>query len=140
MTDSTVKVLIVDDEPAIIMSLDFLIRKAGYRLFIARNGQEAIDIVAAERPHIAVLDIMMPDVDGYEVCRRIKSDSATADTRIIFLSAKSKQEDIDRGMALGADFYITKPFSNKHLMEKIRLLADTIINEQTENQHTNAKL
>lgn len=127
MTDSSIiKVLIVDDEPAIILSLDFLIRKAGYHLYIARNGQEALDIVAAEKPHIVVLDIMMPDVDGYEVCRRIKQDPATTDTRIIFLSAKSKVEDIERGLALGADFYITKPFSNKYLMEKIRHLAEII--------------
>lgn len=131
MTDSSIKILIVDDEPAIILSLDFLIRKAGYIPFIARNGQEALDIVAAERPHIVVLDIMMPDVDGYEVCRRIKEDSATADTRIIFLSAKSKFDDIERGLALGADFYITKPFSNKHLMEKIRELAERIIIQTT---------
>lgn len=126
MTDSSIKVLIVDDEPAIILSLDYLIRKAGYQLFIARNGEEALDIVAAGRPHIVVLDIMMPDLDGYEVCRRIKQDPATADTRVIFLSAKSKFEDIERGLALGADFYITKPFSNKHLMEKIRELAEHI--------------
>ncbi|MFN3952252.1 MAG: response regulator transcription factor [Thermaurantimonas sp.] len=131
MTDSSIKILIVDDEPAIILSLDFLIRKAGYIPFIARNGQEALDIVAAERPHIVVLDIMMPDVDGYEVCRRIKEDSATADTRIIFLSAKSKFDDIERGLALGADFYITKPFSNKHLMDKIRELAERIIIQTT---------
>ncbi|GCD77571.1 hypothetical protein JCM31826_10530 [Thermaurantimonas aggregans] len=140
MTNSDIKILIVDDEPAIIMSLDFLIRKAGYQLFIARNGQEALDIAASEHPHIAVLDIMMPDVDGFEVCRRIKAQPDTSDVRIIFLSAKSKQEDVERGLAMGADFYITKPFSNKHLMEKIKLLADAIQHKQTEDQDTNKKL
>lgn len=140
MTEYAIKILIVDDEPAIIMSLDFLIRKAGYQLFIARNGQEALDIATNEQPHIAVLDIMMPDVDGFEVCRRIKSNPDTSDMRIIFLSAKSKQEDIEKGLGIGADFYITKPFSNKQLMEKIKYLADTFPNEQTESQQTNKKL
>lgn len=121
-----IKVLVVDDEPNIIISLDFLIRKAGYELFIARNGTEALEQVRANFPDIVLLDIMMPDVDGLEVCRIIKSDPALQHIRIVFLSAKSKTEDIKQGLELGADDYITKPFSTKALMEKVKILADKI--------------
>lgn len=124
MTDQRKKVLIVDDEPNIIMSIDFLIRKAGYELFIARNGQEALDLAFEEQPDLMVLDIMMPDIDGYEVCRKVKADQQLNDMYIIFLSAKSKQEDIDKGLALGAEKYITKPFSTKYLMNEIKLLLE----------------
>lgn len=121
-----IKVLIVDDEPNIILSLDFLIRKAGYTLFIARNGTEALETVRTHLPDIVLLDIMMPDVDGLEVCRIIKSDPALQHIRIVFLSAKSKTEDIKQGLALGAEDYVTKPFSTKMLVEKIKTLADKI--------------
>ncbi|GCD80852.1 response regulator transcription factor [Schleiferia thermophila] len=133
MTDEDIKVLVVDDEPAIIMSLDFLIRKAGYELFIARNGQEALDIINHQKPHIVVLDIMMPDIDGFEVCHLIKSNPETIGIKVIFLSAKSRREDIDRGLALGADFYLTKPFSNKLIMEKIRQLADELLRQNLDS-------
>lgn len=122
MNNSKQKVLIVDDEPAILMSLEFLVKKAGFEVFIARNGTEALEIVARELPHVVVLDIMMPDVDGYEVCERIKQNKKTAHAKIIFLSAKSKESDIEKGLFLGADFYITKPFSTRVLTEKIKSL------------------
>ncbi len=123
---SKIKVLVVDDEPNIILSLDFLIRKAGYELYIARNGQEALHTAQEHKPQIIVLDIMMPDIDGFEVCKRIKANPDTSEARIIFLSAKSKIEDVKKGMELGADDYITKPFSTKHLMEKIKEIAEKI--------------
>ncbi len=122
MNNSKQKVLIVDDEPAILMSLEFLVKKAGFEVFIARNGTEALEIVSRELPHVVVLDIMMPDVDGYEVCERIKQNPKTAHAKIIFLSAKSKESDIEKGLILGADFYITKPFSTRVLTEKIKSL------------------
>jgi DNA-binding response OmpR family regulator len=114
------KVLVVDDEPNIIMSLDFLIRKEGYQLFIARNGTEALEIAHKELPNLIVLDIMMPDIDGYEVCQRIKSNRDFENTKVIFLSAKSKQSDIQKGLDMGADKYITKPFSTRDLMKEIK--------------------
>ncbi len=113
------KILIVDDEPNIVLSLDYMVRRKGFVPFIARNGSEALSIADREVPNLILLDIMMPDIDGYEVCQRIKSDQRFAHTKIIFLSAKSRQEDIDKGLAMGADKYFTKPFSTKQLLQEI---------------------
>jgi DNA-binding response OmpR family regulator len=113
------KILIVDDEPNIVLSLDYLVRKKGYTPFIARNGSEALSIAHAEIPDLILLDIMMPDIDGYEVCQTLKSDERFAATKIIFLSAKSKKEDIDKGLQMGADKYFTKPFSTKQLLQEM---------------------
>jgi len=117
------KILIVDDEPNIIMSLEFLMKKNGYEVFIARDGAEAINIVDKEIPKGVVLDIMMPKVDGYEVCEYIKKEKQL-DTRVIFLSAKGKENDIEKGYAAGADFYMTKPFSTKALVQKVKELTN----------------
>jgi DNA-binding response OmpR family regulator len=122
MNDLKKNVLIVDDEPNIIMSLDFLIRKAGYGLFIARNGAEAMDTLEKEVPDLVILDIMLPDIDGYEVCKHIKSSPKHEHTKVVFLSAKSKQSDIDKGLNMGADLYVTKPFSTRHLMKEVETL------------------
>ncbi len=113
------KILIVDDEPNIVLSLDYLVRKKGYTPFIARNGSEAIAIAQAEIPDLILLDIMMPDIDGYEVCQTLKKDQRFNDTKIIFLSAKSKKEDIEKGLQMGADKYFTKPFSTKQLLQEM---------------------
>ena len=113
------KILIVDDEPNIVLSLDYLVRKKGYTPFIARNGSEALAIAQAEIPDLILLDIMMPDIDGYEVCQTLKSDERFAATKIIFISAKSKKEDIEKGLKMGADKYFTKPFSTKQLLQEM---------------------
>lgn len=113
------KILIVDDEPNIVLSLDYLVRKKGYTPFIARNGSEALSIAQTEIPDLILLDIMMPDIDGYEVCQTLKSDERFAATKIIFLSAKSKKEDIEKGLQMGADKYFTKPFSTKQLLQEM---------------------
>lgn len=113
------KILIVDDEPNIVLSLDYLVRKKGYTPFIARNGSEALSIAHAEIPDLILLDIMMPDIDGYEVCQTLKSDERFAATKIIFLSAKSKKEDIEKGLQMGADKYFAKPFSTKQLLQEM---------------------
>lgn len=113
------KILIVDDEPNIVMSLEYLLRRKSYNVFIARNGSEAIEAVDTNMPDLILLDIMMPDVDGYEICERIKRDPATQHIKIIFLSAKSKKSDIEKGYELGADMYMVKPFSNKELLDQI---------------------
>lgn len=112
------KILIVDDEVNILMSLEYLLRKKGYEVFIARNGTEALRIAAAERPALVLLDIMMPDVDGYEVCTHLKADEHHA-PRVIFLSAKSKKSDIEKGYEVGADLYLLKPFSTRELTKEI---------------------
>lgn len=116
------KVLIVDDEPSILMSLEFLMHKEGYEVFVARDGSEALDIINRETPDIVILDVMMPNVDGYEVCQLVKSNASTKHIHVVFLSAKSKAEDIEKGLGLGADLYLTKPFSTRTLVKKIQLL------------------
>jgi len=114
------KILIVDDEPNILLSLEFLFKKEGYKVYIARDGDEAMGIIDETIPELVILDIMMPKVDGYEVCRHIKS--TYKDVKVVFLTAKTTESEIKKGEALGADLYLTKPFSNKDLISKIKVL------------------
>jgi len=124
------KILLVDDEPNILMSLDFLMRKEGYEVFVARDGAEAIKIIDVDLPDLIVLDIMMPNVDGYEVCQYIKNAEDKKHIKVIFLSAKSKKEDIEKGYEMGADFYMTKPFSTRELVKEVKR-----INEKENIKH-----
>ncbi|MDP5077591.1 MAG: response regulator [Nonlabens sp.] len=119
------KILIVDDEPNIVMSLEFAFQKQGYEVFIARDGSEALNIIHQNVPDVIILDIMMPQVDGYETIKQVRGNSAFAKAKIIFLSAKSKPEDIEKGLALGADDYFTKPFSVKKLIAAVEQLIAT---------------
>lgn len=116
------KILIVDDEPNILLSLDFLMRRGGYEVYIARNGSEALELLQKENPDLVLLDIMMPDVDGYQICTHIKTTPAHQHCKVIFLSAKSKESDVKYGLELGADAYMTKPFSTRNLMQKVEEL------------------
>ena len=116
------QILLVDDEPNIVMSLEFLMRKNGYGVGIARNGGEALAAIHATPYDLVLLDVMMPDVDGYQVCRQIRQSPARAATKVIFLSAKSQPADVQKGYEAGADLYIPKPFSTRQLMEKVREL------------------
>jgi DNA-binding response OmpR family regulator len=116
------KVLIADDEPNILLSLEFLMRKNGYEVFIARNGFEALSILKEHVPDLVLLDIMMPDIDGYELCEQIRSRAEFKMTKIIFISAKSRKIDIEKGIETGADLYVTKPFSTRDLIKKIQEL------------------
>lgn len=119
------KVLIVDDDPSIVMSLEFLLKKSGGEVFIASNGKEAIEKIGDCRPHLVLLDIMMPEVDGYEVCDYIKKNSFMTSIKVIFISAKSKDEDIKKAYSTGADLFIIKPFSTRRLLEKMATLLNT---------------
>ena len=101
------------------MSLEFLMRKKGYDVFIARDGAEALKIIDSDLPDAVILDIMMPNVDGYEVCQSIKNAEDKNHIKVIFLSAKSKAEDIEKGYKMGADLYMTKPFSTRDLIKKV---------------------
>lgn len=116
------KILLVDDEPNILLSLDFLMRKAGYQVLLARNGTEALQSIEEHLPKLVILDIMMPDVDGYQICKTIKSTKKFQSIKVLFLSAKSKDSDIAKGINIGADAYITKPFANKNLLDKVKEL------------------
>lgn len=113
------KILIVDDEPNIIMSLEYTFKKNNYEVFIARDGQEALDIVKNSFPDVIILDVMMPMVDGYATLAQIKKDENLKHTKVIFLSAKNKASDMEKGLSLGADAYLTKPFSIKNVVDKV---------------------
>lgn len=121
------KVLLVDDEPNILLSLDLLMRKEGHDVFIARNGIEALEILEVQVPDLVLLDIMMPDVDGYQICRYIRATERLKHARILFLSAKGKESDIRIGLEMGADAYMTKPFSTRALGQKVKELLDVNI-------------
>ncbi len=116
------KILIADDEPNIVMTLDFLMRKQGYEVFLALDGQEAVEMIERETPDLAILDIMMPNLDGYEVCQFIKKNPSYKHCKVVFLSAKSKDIDIQYGLSIGASAYLSKPFSTRELTEQVRQL------------------
>ena len=119
------KILLVDDEPNIIMSLEYTFKKNNFEVFIARDGQEALDILKIEQPDLIILDIMMPNVDGYATIESVKKNEKLTNCKVIFLSAKNKESDIEKGMQLGADAYMTKPFSIKKLVEQVNELLFT---------------
>lgn len=116
------KILVVDDDPYILMSLEFLMKKEGFDVSVARNGTEALDTINKEIPTLVLLDIMMPDVDGYAICKHIKSTKKLKDIKVVFLSAKTKESDIQKGYDLGASLYVTKPFSTRELMKQVKEL------------------
>lgn len=113
------KILIVDDEVYILHILDFSLGAEGYEVITAADGEEAIEKAKTEKPDLVVLDIMMPKVDGFEACRRLKADAATREIPVILLTAKGREVDRRMGMEVGADDYIVKPFSPNKLIEKI---------------------
>ena len=116
------KVLIADDEPNIVTSLEYLMNKRGYEVKIARNGDEALALVASFRPDVVLLDVMMPRKSGYEVCQQIREHPDWQHIRIVMLSAKGREAEVNKGLSLGADIYVTKPFSNQELIDKIDAL------------------
>lgn len=116
------RILIVDDEPNIVMTLEYTFKKSNYEVFIARDGQEALDILKTNFPDVIILDIMMPMVDGFATLEQIRKDANLQHTKVMFLSAKNKESDIEKGLALGADAYMTKPFSIKKVVEKVEEL------------------
>ena len=116
------KILIVDDEPNIVMSLEYTFKKNNFEVFIARDGLEALDILKTNFPDVIILDVMMPMVDGYATLEQIRKDDNLQHTKVMFLSAKNKESDIEKGLALGADAYMTKPFSIKKVVEKVEEL------------------
>jgi DNA-binding response OmpR family regulator len=116
------KVLIVDDEPNIVAAVEFLLQRSGYDVHVARNGEEALKLVEAVNPDLVLLDVMMPLRSGYEVCKRIRENDAWRHIKIIMLSAKGRDAEITKGLALGADDYVTKPFSTRDLLAKIGVL------------------
>jgi DNA-binding response OmpR family regulator len=114
------KILVVDDDPYILMSLEFLMQKNGFSVMVARNGMEAFELIEQHLPDLILLDIMMPDVDGYSICTTLKSNPQWKHIHVVFLSAKTREVDIKKGLELGASLYISKPFSTRDLMKQIK--------------------
>jgi DNA-binding response OmpR family regulator len=116
------RILIADDEPNIVASLEFLMRKCDYEVCVARDGDEALQLAEAFRPDLVLLDVMMPRRSGFEVCRLLRENPALRAIRIVMLSARGRDVEVGKGLALGADAYVTKPFSTKELVATVREL------------------
>ena len=114
------KILIADDEQNIVISLEFLMKREGFEVLIANDGEEAVRRIRSDPPDLVLLDVMMPKKSGFEVCQEIKADPALAAVRILMLTAKGRDTEVAKGLALGADAYMTKPFSTKELLAKVK--------------------
>ena len=119
------KILIADDEPNIVVSLEFLMKQKGYVVRVVTNGEDALHAVGEFAPDLILLDVMMPRLSGYDVCQKVRENPAWAGIRIIMLSAKGRDVEVNKGMAVGADAYVTKPFSTKDLIAQVaQMLGD----------------
>lgn len=118
------KILIADDEPNIVAAIEFLLQQNGFEVAIARNGEEALKLVEANLPDLVLLDVMMPKKSGYEVCARIRERPEWRHIKVMMLSAKGRESEVTKGLSMGADLYVTKPFSTRELMAKIKALLD----------------
>jgi DNA-binding response OmpR family regulator len=119
------RILIVDDEPNIAASLEFLLQRGGYEVRVARNGEEALAEADRFGPQLVLLDVMMPKLNGYEVCQRIRQGPSGRDVKIVMLTARGREVDVEKGKGLGADLYVTKPFSTRDLVAQLRDLLAT---------------
>ena len=113
------KILVADDEPNIVISIEYLMKREGYTVLVARDGQEALDMITRERPDLVLLDVMMPKKSGFEVCQAVRASEDLQATKILMLTAKGRDTDLAKGLALGADAYMTKPFSTRELVQKV---------------------
>ena len=118
----TSKILIADDEPNIVISLEFLMKREGHQVLVARDGEQALAMIRAERPDLVLLDVMMPRLSGFEVCQAVRADPQLAGTKILMLTAKGRDTDVAQGRGVGADDYMTKPFSTKELAARVRTM------------------
>jgi len=117
------RVLIADDEPNIVISLEFLMSQAGFEVASVNNGAAALDAIRRRPPDVLLLDVMLPVCDGFEVCQTIRQDPSLAGLKIVMLTAKGRDTEVAKGLALGADAYVTKPFATKDLLQTVRNLA-----------------
>ena len=116
------RILIVDDEPNIVLSLEYLMKREGFEVAVAVDGDAALQALAGEPADVVILDLMLPKVNGFDVCQRIRADPRWGRARIVMLTAKGRETDVARGMRLGADAYVTKPFSTRDLMAQVKRL------------------
>jgi DNA-binding response OmpR family regulator len=117
-----VRILIVDDEPNIVISLEYLMRREGFETAVAGDGEAALAALEKAPADLVILDVMLPRMNGFEVCRRIRADPRWRSLRILMLTAKGRDTEVEKGLGLGADAYVTKPFSTKDLVAQIRAL------------------
>jgi DNA-binding response OmpR family regulator len=117
-------ILVADDEPNIVLSLEFLLKQAGFRVRTVADGEAALAAIAQEPPNLVLLDVMIPGRDGYAVCQAIRSNPAWRDVRIIMLTAKGGEIQREKGLSLGADEYVTKPFSTRELVDRVRRMLE----------------
>jgi DNA-binding response OmpR family regulator len=118
------RVLIADDEPNIVVSLEFLMQESGYDIRTAVNGDEALKTAREFRPDLMLLDVMMPVKNGYEICRAVREDPALKGMKIVMLTAKGRELEVTKGLAIGADAYVTKPFATRELLETVKRLLE----------------
>ena len=116
----TQHILIADDEPNIVISLEYLMQREGYAVSVARDGEEALAAILRDRPALVLLDAMMPKLSGFEVCQALRANDAARGTLILMLTAKGRDTDVAKGLGSGADAYMTKPFSTRELVRKVR--------------------
>lgn len=119
-------ILIADDEPNIVISLEFLLKREGYEVVVAHDGMQALERIRERRPDLAILDVMMPQRNGLEVCQDLRQDPQFKDLRIMMLTAKGRDTEVSKGLALGADVYMTKPFATRELIAKVKALIDAV--------------
>mgnify|MGYP002663281880 FL=1 len=119
------KILVADDEPNIVISLEYLLKREGYTVLVAHNGQEALEAIATQRPDLVLLDVMMPVKTGFEVCQEVRASDTLQHTQLLMLTAKGRDTDMTKGLALGADGYMTEPFSTRDLGQKVADMLDT---------------
>lgn len=120
------KVLVVDDEPFITRSVEFLLRNEGYEVLIAYSGQEALDIATQELPQLILLDVMIPEINGYEVCKRLKAQPETKSAYIMILTARGERIEEQHAYESGADEFLQKPFSPRKLLARVRAISDQL--------------
>ena len=118
------KLLVADDEPNIIILLEYLMKRAGYQVLLATDGQQALETIQREKPALVLLDVMMPGKTGFEVCQAVRADPALEGVRILMLTAKGRDTDVSKGLALGANAYMTKPFSTRELVQKVAAMLE----------------
>ena len=126
------EILIVDDEPDIVVPVQFLMEQQGYHVTTANRGEDALDLICQYKPDLVLLDIMLPGIDGYEVCEIVRLNPDYRDVKIVFLTARRSEVEIAKGLSLGGDAYITKPFSNAELVALVKKLLQNTIDKNSE--------
>lgn len=123
------EILIVDDEPGVVVAIQFLMEQQGYNVLVAERGEDALDLIYKYKPDLVLLDIMLPGISGWEVCEIVRLNPDYRNVKVAFLTARGDEAEIARGLALGADAYITKPFANEQLITKINALLENAVEE-----------